>query len=135
MPLAGQSQNTFKPHLSIVASEMHHHIGGKLPGYKESEGEVGRHFKDEKEFGQARYPQSKGTCWPSLLFHPSMFVIDRLIRRCCDMMLWVTAINVLNVQTISQLAGDKVIVNSINPGFCHSELMRNSNRVVQLVVS
>jgi len=47
---------------------------------------------------------------------------------------WDPAINVLNVRTLSQLAGDKIVVNSINPGLCHSELTRNAAGMVGILI-
>lgn len=39
------------------------------------------------------------------------------------------AVNVLNSFILADLAGPDVIVNSINPGFCHSGLMRESTGI------
>jgi hypothetical protein len=68
-PLPG-SQSNFKPHLAVVASEMHHHISGKLPGYKEDASEVGKHFTEKERFRSfERYPESKGEFGSFMPFH------------------------------------------------------------------
>ncbi|KAJ9091156.1 hypothetical protein QFC20_007714 [Naganishia adeliensis] len=86
----------FKPHLAIVASEVHHWINGVLPGMKAGRKDTLQSFQEEALFvPDMRYPESK-------------------------------AVNVLNVQTLADLAGPEIIVNAINPGFCHSSLTRDS---------
>jgi hypothetical protein len=39
------------------------------------------------------------------------------------------AVNVLNAFTLADLAGPTIVVNSINPGFCHSGLMRETTGI------
>jgi hypothetical protein len=138
------SESNFKPHLAVVASEMHHHISGKLPGYKEDASEVGKHFTEKERFRSfERYPESKGEFGSFIRFF-STFVQGRAstlisgLTTCIEIESGCstrTAINVLNVQTLAKLAGDKVIVNSINPGFCHSELTRNSTGIIVYVIA
>ncbi|GHJ88877.1 hypothetical protein NliqN6_5279 [Naganishia liquefaciens] len=92
-----------KPHLSIVASEVHHWINGVLPGMKENRKDILQCFQEEALFvPKQRYPESK-------------------------------AVNILNAFTLAELAGSNVIVNSINPGFCHSGLMRESTGIAGLM--
>lgn len=52
----------FKPHLAIVASEVHHWINGVLPGMKAGRKDVLQSFQEEALFvPDMRYPESKGT--------------------------------------------------------------------------
>ena len=44
------------------------------------------------------------------------------------------AVNVLDGFTLAKIAGDDVIVNTINPGFCHSELTRDLSGLQGLFV-
>ncbi|KAJ9113045.1 hypothetical protein QFC22_006141 [Naganishia vaughanmartiniae] len=85
-----------KPHLCIVASEVHHWINGLLPGMKEGRKDILKCFQEEELFvGSNRYSESK-------------------------------AVNVMNVFVLAELIGPDVVVNAINPGFCHSGLMRET---------
>lgn len=45
-----------------------------------------------------------------------------------------SAVNVLDGFTLAKIAGDDVIVNTINPGFCHSELTRDLSGIQGLFV-
>jgi hypothetical protein len=45
------------------------------------------------------------------------------------------AVNVMNAFVLADLIGPDVIVNSINPGFCHSGLMRESVGIKGLIAA
>lgn len=91
----------FKPHLSIVSSDVHYSIPDIT--YDESKGFF-RSLSDEKEEdyigaddagnAKCRYSQSK-------------------------------AVNVLDTITLGKAASDNIIVNACNPGLCYSDLSRD----------
>jgi retinol dehydrogenase-12 len=61
LPAPSGSPN-LKPHLSIVASEVHHWINGILPGMTENRKDTLQCFQEEALFvPKQRYPESKGT--------------------------------------------------------------------------
>jgi hypothetical protein len=63
LPAPSGSPN-LKPHLSIVASEVHHWINGVLPGMTENRKDTLQCFQEEALFvPKQRYPESKGTPW------------------------------------------------------------------------
>jgi len=59
---------------------------------------------------------------------------SRTLIRSPVWLIWLSAVNVLDGFTLAKIAGDEVIVNTINPGFCHSELTRDLNGIQALFV-
>lgn len=60
-PLGNHTQREFKPHLSVVTSELHHHVGGRLPGYRKDSGRVRNYFTEREYFRpNQRYSETKG---------------------------------------------------------------------------
>jgi hypothetical protein len=108
---------TFKPHLCIVSSAVHYWIYGVLPGMKQGRKDVLQCFQEEELFpgGSTRYNETKGDyhiCSTTLCVANSPRTT--------------AAVNVMNALTLADLLGPEIIVNTVNPGLCHSGLLRES---------
>ncbi|KAJ9117678.1 hypothetical protein QFC24_006392 [Naganishia onofrii] len=88
---------TFKPHLCIVSSAVHYWIYGVLPGMKGGRKDVLQCFQEEELFPGGSTRYNE-----------------------------TKAVNVMNALTLADLLGPEIIVNTVNPGLCHSGLLRES---------
>lgn len=96
---------TSTPHLTIVASDTHWVV--TLPEQKNTTIPIFTQLNDEKKARMSsRYPLSK--------------LLDVLVTR--------------YMATVVAPAGYPVIINSVNPGLCHSELSRDAPSVLTAIV-
>ncbi len=118
----------------IVSSELHL-LPTSLPGM--DEGKIVATMKETFEKGGGRYHNSKGAG------HTSQFALPAS-SAWISLTVWVwrtgskSVINVMNARTLSRLTeGAGIIVCAVNPGWCHSDLMRGITGVkaalIQLV--
>jgi hypothetical protein len=106
-----------------------------VPGAKGGKEEVLSHFTEEKFFESSpRYMQTKGETDGFVVYLDLSFVKSRILIRLPFWLICLLAVNVLDGFTLARIAGDDVIVNTINPGFCHSELTRDLNGLQALFI-